>query len=149
MTPFLKELIDALNAQLSTSLPFLAGEREERIERLEQLMLGPKTSVSEQYRKIMEALLVEAEYGFTTEVNQETISVAGKNLLVNIFRLGRLSLFYQSLDGSECGFFNVVKNDWEPLSVVYRDAVSTAVDITSKRQSVELLTLPVGRLVTP
>ncbi len=149
MVPFLSELMGELKAQLSHGQPFLMEERRNRIEKLEALLADPETSLSEQYRKIMEALLVEAEYGFTTEVNQETIRVAGKDLLVNIFRLGRLSLFYQSLDGDECGVYNVAKNGWEPLSAAHKNAVSTAVDIAAKRQSVELLNLPVGRLVEP
>ena len=149
MSPFLIELMDVLETQFSTSLPFLTEERRQRITRLEQLMNDPEITISERYRKLMEALLVETEYGFTTEVSRETIVVTGKRLLVNIFRLGRLSLFYQSLDGSECGYFNVVGNDWEPLSVVHGDVIDSAVDIAAKRKSVELLAMPVGRLVTP
>ena len=149
MDPFLAELMTALKVQLSQGQPFLMDERRGRIEKLDALLSDPEASLSERYRKIMEALLVEAEYGFTTEVNQETISVAGKDLLVNIFRLGRLSLFYQSLDGDECGVYNVAENGWEPLSASHKNAVSKAVDIAAKQQSVELLALPVGRLVTP
>lgn len=145
--PFLKDLVSALRTQVAQDLPFLKNERQRRIAKLETLMSDPEVDASERYRKVMEALLVEAEYGFTIETYQETITVAGRPLLADIFRLGRIALYYQSLDRKEAGFYNVAADKWEPLPAAHTAAVTTAVDIAAKRQPVELLTLPLGRLV--
>lgn len=147
--PFLNELMDELTLRISRNLPFLTEERSRRMETLATLMDDPDVSVSEKYRKVMEALLVEAEYGFTTEVGQETISVDGRDMLVNVFRLGRISLFFQSLDGSESGFFNVAEKKWKPLSAVHNAPIEAAIETAAGRRSVELLNVPVGRLVSP
>jgi len=145
--PFLDKLVKELQLQIADGLPFLTDERRQRIDKLKSLMADPDISISEKYRKVMEALLVEAEYGFTIEAGQETIAVEGQSMLVDIFRLGRLSLFYQSLDRKHCGFYNVADGGWQTLSAVHNREIQTAIDIAAKRRPVELLTLPLGRMV--
>ncbi|MDX9786956.1 MAG: DUF3450 domain-containing protein [Desulfobacterales bacterium] len=144
--PFLQELVNRLKKQVLSDMPFLVKERTQRIERLTELMTDPGVTVSEKYRKVMEALLVEAEYGNSVEVYQETLSVAGTSRLVNIFRLGRIGLFYQSLDRKECGAYDVAAAEWRPLADAFNRAVGTAIDIGAKRRPIELLTLPLGRM---
>jgi predicted RNase H-like nuclease (RuvC/YqgF family) len=145
--PFLEEMLSLLKTQVSDDYPFLPDEREKRIDTLEHLMDDPDVSVSEKYRKVMEAFLVEAEYGTTIETYQETIAINGKTMLVDVFRLGRLSLFYQSLDRKKCGFYNIADNAWQPLPGSYNPSIHSAIDIAAKRKPVEMLTLPVGRMV--
>ena len=145
--PFLWELAGRIEALAEDGPPFLKEERRQRVNRLNEIMAEPDVPVSEQYRKAMEALLVEAEYGNTIEVYQQTIDAQGRTMLVNIFRLGRISLFYQTLDRQENGWFNVAENRWEKLPKTYNREISSAIDIGARRQPVELLTLPLGRLV--
>ncbi|WP_319524915.1 DUF3450 domain-containing protein [uncultured Desulfosarcina sp.] len=145
--PFLKEMLTLLKIQVSDDFPFLSEERKKRIENLEYLMIDPDVSVSEKYRKVMEAFLVEAEYGTTIETYQETIDIDGQSMLVDIFRLGRISLFYQSLDRKQCGFYNVADNVWQSLPATHNPSIHAAIDIAAKRQPVEMLTLPIGRMV--
>jgi hypothetical protein len=80
------------------------------------------------------------------EVYQQTIDLYRQDTLVNIFRLGRISLFYQTLDKQHCGVYNIAKNDWETLGNDYLQAIQDAVDMGSKRKPVEILDLPLGRI---
>ena len=144
--PFLGELIKGLRQQFKDDMPFLAGERKQRLDKLDRMMADPHVAVSEKFRKIMEALMVEAEYGRTIEVYQETIEVENRAILANIFRLGRIALFYQTLDQKRCGFYNVASSAWSPLPKSYNYAIQTAMDIGLKRRPVDLLTLPIGRM---
>lgn len=146
MTPFLQDLVVRLRQMASGDMPFLTDEREQRIARLTGLMEDHEVSVSEKFRKTMEALLVEAEYGSTIEVYQQTIDVDGAPSLVNVFRLGRTSLFYQTLDQKRCGFYDVAAAAWRPLPADFNRSIQTAIEIGSKRRPVELLTLPLGRI---
>ena len=145
--PFLEELMERLHDEIKDDLPFLPEERTKRLTAVGHMMTEPDVTISEKFRKIMEALMVEAEYGKTIEVYQETITVEGRDILVNIFRLGRLALFYQSLNQKDCGFYNVAKGAWHPLPDSYNYAIQIAMDIGAKRRPVELLSLPVGKLV--
>ncbi|BBO82601.1 DUF3450 domain-containing protein [Desulfosarcina ovata] len=145
--PFLGEMVGVLKETVAGGSPFLLAEREKRIGNLDHLMNDPEVSVSEKYRKVMEALLVEAEYGCTIETYQESISVDGQRVLVDIFRLGRISLFYQCLDRQHCGFYNVATGGWQALPATYNPDIHAAIDMAAKRKPVELINLPLGRLV--
>ncbi|HBT87002.1 DUF3450 domain-containing protein [Desulfobacter sp.] len=147
MSPFLCDLLDKIKEINARDLPFLQEERQKRIQALEELNANPQVPVSEKFRKLMEALLVETEYGTTIEAYQQTIPLSGEETLVNIFRLGRLRLFYQTLDKQECGFFNPAQKVWEPLGNTHLKTIQAAIDMGLKRKPVEILTLPIGRIV--
>jgi hypothetical protein len=144
--PFLQESVQALNKQLDEDLPFLPEERHQRMARLDELLTDPNVAISEKYRKVMEAWLVEAEYGSTIEVYQQTITLDQNQMLVNILRLGRISLFYQTLDQVHCGFFDVSAGAWQPLPAPYSRSIGAAIDIGTKKKPAELLSLPLGRI---
>ncbi len=147
ISPFIDQLLAQIKTLREQDLPFLEGERDKRISALDLLCKDPAVPVSEKFRKLMEALMVEAEYGQTVEVYQQTVSLSGEDTLVNIFRLGRLRLFYQTLDRTACGFFNPAEKTWQPLDNTYGKSIRAAIDMASKRKPVELLDLPVGRMV--
>lgn len=147
--PFLRERVERLRRLVADDTPFLKAEREQRIARLDKMMEDPEAPVSEKFRKTMEALLIEAEYGTTIEVYQDTIELETRPTLVNLFRLGRVSLFYQTLDHKTCGFYDVAARAWRPLPKSYNHAIQTAIEIGARRRPVELLTLPLGRLAAP
>jgi len=148
IAPFLDELFGQLREVSSQGPPFLQNERQARIEKLQTLVSDPAVTVGEKYRRLMEALLVEAEYGFTTEVYQEHIALGSNSTLVDVFRLGRLNLFYLTLDQSRCGFYNEAAKTWEPLSDAHLRTIKSAVAIAAKRQPAELLSLPLGRMAS-
>ncbi|MFW6179257.1 MAG: DUF3450 domain-containing protein [Desulfohalobiaceae bacterium] len=144
--PFLDNRLASLEQLVEKDLPFLTAEREKRLQRLEELMQDSEQKVSEKYRRIMEAYLVEAEYGRTIEVQQKSIQVEGRSIRADIFRLGRLGLFYQTRDNQESGWYNVAQEEWQELPVKFNRAIGKAIDIGAERQPAELLTMPLGRL---
>lgn len=148
MAPFLNELVARLEQLPLEDLPFLPEERHKRLARLKKIMRDPEIEVSEKYRKAMEALLVEAEYGLTIETYQQEITIDGQEMLVNIFRLGRLALYYQTLDKTACGFYNVVTNQWQPLESRHNQAIETAIAIAAKQRPAELINMPLGMMVS-
>ena len=146
VVPFLEALHQDLERRIEQDLPFLPAERRQRLENIATLIGDPGVAASEKFRKVFEALLIEAEYGNTIEVYQENIRVGGRAMLANIFRLGRLGLYYQSLDRQTCGFYNVAEAAWQPLDPVANRTLQTAIDIGAKRQPVEMLDMPLGRI---
>ena len=149
LAPYLEEVLAALRTRIDGDQPFLTEERQRRIENLDTLLADPGVTVSEKFRKTMEALMVEAEYGRTIEVYQDTITVDGQPLLATILRLGRIGIFYQTLDHSRSGMFDVAARNWIALPPSFDNGLQTAIDIGAKRQPVELLSLPLGRMAAP
>jgi hypothetical protein len=148
LAPYLKETFLRLARLVEDDPPFLMQERKERMDKLHTLLEDVQVSTSEKFRKIMEALFIEAEYGNTVEVYQERILIEGKDILVNVFRLGRVSLFFQSLDTTSTGYYNQAQAAWMFLPERFNREVNAAVDIGMKRRSVDILNLPIGR-ITP
>lgn len=147
--PFLSAIHQSLETLIKTDPPFLKNEREARLARLSEILKNQGTTIAEKYRKAMEALFIEAEYGATIEVYQEKIQLTAgseEETLCNVFRLGRVSLFFLSLDETICGTYNPGTKEWQVLPETYLPAIQSAVEIGSKRRPADLLALPVGRL---
>lgn len=144
--PFLQDLYARLETLIANDPPFLKQEREIRLQTLEKTLNDHFVTIAEKYRKTMEALFIEAEYGSTIEVYQDKIVMGKEEVLGNIFRLGRVSLFFLSLDQASCAYFNVSQNLWQPLADDHLAAIRSAVEIGSKRRPAELLLLPLGKL---
>ncbi len=144
--PFVQAVYARLSTLVTEDVPFLKKERATRMTSLARVINDPKVSVAEKYRKVMEALFVEAEYGATIEVYQEKVLIGTEATLGNIFRLGRVSLFFLSLDKQSCARFNVAQNSWQPLPEDHLPAIRSAVEIGARKKPVELLSLPLGCL---
>lgn len=146
LLPFLKSLYTRLEMLVSTDPPFLTEERAIRLKTLVRVLDDFDISIAEKYRKTMEALFIEAEYGATIEVYQDKIKMNDQEVLGNIFRLGRVSLFFLTLDQQSSAYYNVAQKEWLPLADDYLSSIRSAVDIGNKIRSVELLSLPLGQL---
>lgn len=147
MEPFIVDLVAEIKASYEGGLPFLVKERKERIAKLEATLYDPEIALSEKFRKAMEALQIEMEYGLTIETYQQQIAFSGEQILVDIFRLGRLGLYFQTLDQSRCGLWDQRDGIWLELPESYNYDIQKAIEIAAKRRPAELVTMPLGRLV--
>jgi arsenate reductase-like glutaredoxin family protein len=146
LEPYLAEVLERLEKSVRTGLPFLMSERKTRLQKLRKFIEKPDTSSAELFRRIMEAVLVEAEYGNTVEVYREKINLNEKQITVSVFRLGRISLFFKTPDNRLTGYFNPGAGKWMPLPEKYNREIGNAIEIAAKRRAIELVTLPVGRI---
>lgn len=149
MAPFLTESVQEMSKLPDQQLPFLTKERTLRMARLQKLMEDPEISLSEKFRKTMEALYIEAEFGLNVESTQEMIDIADQKILVNTFRLGRAGLYYVTLDERQCGFYNLAEKRWDALPDTFLKPLQTAVDIAGKRRPIEFINMPLGKMITP
>lgn len=146
---YLASVVKELEAFIQQDLPFLKEEREARLASISDTLSHSEKTAAEKYRRAMEALQVETEYGRTVEVYQETVDIEGQPILMDIFRLGRLSLFCQSPDGKMVGHYDRTAGQWIELPSKYRQEINKAVDMARKQRTVDLVRLPIGRIVVP
>lgn len=147
MVPFLRSVVEQLTQQVTTDLPFLVEERQQRLSRLDETLDDPQLSVGEQFRRVFEALQVEAAYGRHFDVIQKTIVVDGQASLMNELQLGRLALFAQSLDGQRSAMYDPVGEQWIALQDSVNGDLRKAVEMAGKHRPVDLLNLPLGKVV--
>ena len=146
MLPFLRAVQARLEILVKNDASFLEKERTTRLAKLSHVMDDIDVSIGEKFRKVMEALFIEAEYGNTVEVYQDKIRIGANEVQGNIFRLGRISNFFLSLDNNFAAVFNVRQNRWETLDDEYIPALVGGVEMAAKRRPVELIDLPLGSL---
>jgi hypothetical protein len=137
------EMIANLRAFIDLDMPFSHNERRDRIERLETNMDRSDMTVSEKYRQIMEAYQIETSYGRNIEAYLGTLEIDGIDRKVDMLRVGRILLAYQTPDQSDTGFWDTTKQEWAPLDGSYRRAVRDAIRIARKQATPALLELPI------
>jgi chromosome segregation ATPase len=135
----LQRMFDDLEQFVSSDLPFLRQERTERIARLRELMDQVDAMPSEKYRRLMEAYQIEMEYGRTMDFYRDTLADGREAEFV---KLGRVSLMYQTLDGTETGYWDRQQGTWV-VDDRYAEAVETAIRMANNEGARELLTIPV------
>ncbi len=144
---YLESVTANLEEFIKKDLPFLPEERSIRLSSIKEIMARPDKPVTEKYRMVMESIQVETEYGRTVEVYQDTVDLDGQSVLVDILRLGRLSLFCRTRDGKKTGHYNQAAQGWEVLPSTYCREINKAVQMACRRRTIDMVRLPVGRII--
>ena len=142
VTPLMMRMIAALEEFVALDLPFLLEERRDRIDQLRRLLHRADVSVSEKYRRIMEAYQIESEYGRTIEAYQAPLAPGGDGESVDYLRFGRIALMYLTLDGREGGAWDRESRSWQPLGGGAIDDVSQGLRVARKLIPPDLIRLP-------
>jgi rubrerythrin len=146
--PLLVRMQNMLEQFVAADLPFLVDERQQRIERLARLMDRADVSLAEKYRQILEAYQIEAEYGRTLEAWTGTLAQdgqtrSGETREVTFLRLGRVALYYQTLDGEESGRWSRQQGGWQTLAADQNWPIRKGISMARQQTVPELLELPI------
>ena len=142
IVPLMLHMIEVLEKFIALDLPFLQKERQERIKFLNEMMNRPDVSLPEKYRRIMEAYQIEMEYGRTIEASSDTININGHSQTVDVLRVGRIALVYQTLDGETSGHWDVQSKKWITLPDKYDRSIAQGIKIARKQAPPDLFKLP-------
>jgi len=141
--PLMLRMTEGLEQFVSADIPFLAEERSTRVQSLRELMDRSDVTTSEKYRRLMEAYGIENEYGWTMEAYRGALDFEDASRDVDFLRLGRVALYYQTLDGSATGMWDVDQGAWVELPSKYRDPIKQGLRIAKKQVAPDLLHLPI------
>ena len=144
ITPLMLRMIDAIDQFVSADVPFLKEERTKRVNVLKNMMGRSDVTVAEKYRKVMEAYQTEIDYGRTIESYRGTLAVNGVEREVDFLRVGRISLMYLSLDGSEMGAWNNQAQSWQDLDSEYKSKLNMGIRIAREQAAPDLMKVPVA-----
>ena len=142
LEPYLLTLIQKLQDFVHSDLPFLGEERQKRLAFLRESVEDYNLKTSEKCRRVLEALQVEAEYGNYPEVSMDVIDLDGQKTKVQLLRLGRLAMFYLSLDGQQAGRYDRSTMRWVELPRASVLQVKSAMQMVGKSRPMELVNLP-------
>lgn len=145
ITPLMLRMVTSLEEFVKRDVPFLLKERNNRVTRLKETIVRADVTAAEKFRSVLEAFEIETEYGRTIEAYRDVLEIEGKPREVSFFRMGRISLVYQT-DGAEYnGVWDQVNRKWQPLDgAEYRNYISTGLKIARKEIPPELIILPIN-----
>ncbi|MDR3415309.1 MAG: DUF3450 domain-containing protein [Nevskia sp.] len=136
--PLMTNMLSTLDQFVQLDMPFLPEERAKRIATLKDMMTRADVSLSEKYRRIVEAYQIEMEYGRTLESYQGKVG----DKTVDFLRGGRVALLYQTLDGKETGYWDVDAKSWKQDNSYDQD-VKAAMKVAKKQAAPDFLTIPI------
>lgn len=137
--PLMSQMLDSLEQFNALDLPFLMKERDVRLAKLRELMTRADITVSEKYRRVLEAYQIEVEYGRTLEAYREK---ADDNIVYDYLRIGRTALYRLTLSADTAWIWNKTSNQWDEIDHDLLRDVRKAQDVARQTAAPELLTLP-------
>lgn len=137
--PLMQNMLLALQKIIKEDIPFLLDERMKRIDRIKDVYENPELLPSQKLNAMLQAYKIEYDYSNNIQVYIGKINEKSYNFL----RVGRVGLYYQSLDLKEYGFWNTVTKSWQRLDDMGAKLnISKGIKIAKKHISADLLSLP-------
>jgi seryl-tRNA synthetase len=137
--PLLQRMFDELVQFVANDVPFFKDERDQRIERLSELVARVDATASEKFRRLLEAYQIEMEYGRTMSAYRQTLA-DGRD--AEMVRLGRVVLLYRTIEDGETGYWDNQRKEWvaDPASA---RVIEEALAIAKEERAPDLITVPV------
>ena len=142
VVPLTQKMLDTLGAFVELDVPFLIEERRNRVKTLKEVMDRADVTLSEKYRRVVEAYQIEMEYGRTLEAYDGHLGEGDGARTVSFLRVGRVALLYQTLDGNETGYWDADSRSWA-VNDDYRRAFEHGVGVAKKLTAPDLIRVPV------
>ena len=148
LSPFLEVLYLDLENHVKNDLPFAVQERERRLAFIRASLDDSTAGLSDKFGRILDAIQVECQYGYTIAVTQEVVEdVDGGSGQVSCFRLGRLGLFRVSAGNSRISRYQKESKTWHDISNADAGEFKKAMEIARKKRVTVVVKLPVVKSI--
>lgn len=136
--PLMSRMVDNLEQFVTLDVPFLPQERRSRIALLRDLLVRADVTLSEKFRRVLEAYQVELDYGRNIEAYRDQQD----QVTYDFLRIGRTALYRLSNDGQQAWIWHPTQNDWLSLDDSYLRGLRKALKVAQQVAAPELLNLP-------
>lgn len=141
----MEKMLSSMEQFIALDYPFRSDERQSRLNFARAAIDNPDVSIAEKFRQVLVMYQGEAAYGRTIETYPDTITLNGAERDVNIARIGRVSLMYQTIDRQSTGAWDLTIGDWVELPAgEYRTAVQSAIRVASQLDAPHIIELPIA-----
>ena len=146
ISPLMEDMLKALREFVALDVPFKSEQREEAIEALFDNLDSAKFSAAEKFRQILEIYDIESEYSLSLETYRDLVDINGDGaeVEVDMLRIGRVALMYQTKDKSQTGAWNKATRSWETLASDYRRPVDQGIRIAKKLAPQDVMEMPIN-----
>jgi len=142
IVPLMRSMAEALEKFVVLDLPFHQQDRISAVLQLKMRLNQPDLSVSTRFRLLLEAYQLEQDYGDNIEAWRGSLQLEGEELSVQYLRVGRVALYFQTLDGKSSGYWSNVDDNWITLDPEYNRELARALRVARSQVAPQLLQLP-------
>lgn len=142
LMPLMLRMVNTLERFIEADLPFALDERRARVDSLKQTLGDAEASLTDQFRKVIEAYQAEVTYGRGLNSRRTQLDLNDGQQVVDTLRIGRVALFYLTLDGDSAAMWNPDTGRWDELPATERPTIRQGIRIARQTVAPELLTLP-------
>jgi len=143
VVPLMYKMIDTLEKFVDLDVPMNIDARKERIQGLRDVMKNSNVSVSEQFRLVLEAYEIEANYGTIFAAYQGELDLGGQKITVDFLHMGRIAFVAQSLDMKNSWVWNNESRSWDKLGDEYAKSITDGIRMARNQLTKDLTKLPV------
>ncbi len=144
MPLLMTKMMSSLRQFIELDMPFHIQQRRDRLVFAENAINNPDVSGAEKFRQILSLYQIENNYGRTHETYPATLNLGGQDRDVDMLRVGRIALVYQTKDRTLTGAWDQANRQWVELSPgEYRTAIQRAISVSSGLIAQEIIDLPI------
>lgn len=142
--PLMEQMQTSLVEFVDADLPFYKAQRVQSLELLSKNIDDIELPLSSKYQKILEAFEEQSAFGQSMDSFQGMLQIDNRQVQVDFLRLGRVALFYQTLDGQQSARWSKQSNSWQLLGADQSEQLSKALEVVRGDKIPSLLKLDVG-----
>ena len=134
----------ALEQFVALDLPFQQDVRNARLTLIRNAFDNSSVNIAEKFRVVLQEYQTQNTYGRIMNSYSNILPIGGVDRDVDILRVGRIALLYQTSDQTSTGVWDTQSNQWVALPDEYRRPVATGIRMAQQLSSTEILELPIA-----
>lgn len=141
--PLMERMLVALEQFVELDMPFQLDTRRQRLSIVRETFSDSNVNIAERFRLVLEAYQAETNYGRGMLPYTDVLEINGAERDVDILRVGRIALLYQTSDRTVTGMWDQDNRQWVQLGDEYRRPVSNAIRMAQNLTTTEIIELPI------
>jgi uncharacterized coiled-coil protein SlyX len=144
IAPLMERMMVSLENFVSLDIPFQIEERQARLNTIRGTFDDSSVNVAEKFRLVLQAYQIENDYGRGIAHYTDTLEIGGIERDVDLLRVGRVALLYQTSDQNSTGAWDKATNQWVALDDEYRRPIALGIRMAQQLETTQLLDLPIS-----
>lgn len=145
MPLLMSKMLTSMEQFVELDMPFQLDQRRARLAFARDAINSPDVSIAEKFRQILVMYQAENNYGRTHETYPQTLTIDGVERDVDMLRVGRIALIYQTKDRTMTGAWDKQTGQWIALDPAqYRTSIQRAISVSSGLVSPAIMDLPIA-----
>lgn len=145
LVPLMARMLEALERFVELDRPFHIEERRARLAELRAVMKRTDLNDADKFKQLIELYRVEHDYGNGIEAYRAELRQGEGARTVDFLRVGRVGLYYRTLDGRESGVWDNRTRSWVTLPEDQGRTIAKGLAMARKEALPDLLPIPLER----